>query len=339
MRGGTDIRYRVSGRRGSARGVTGRARPAPSAAGRSRGPPAGRRPAGRGARPAPPPAAGVIRSRRRCSSGSPGAASTSSATVCSSAAVCPDAVPPGVRMRRATRSKYCSVPPRTVRVRPAPHQAGPLEHREVVGDVALVRAEPGRQLADRGPVGAEREQQPHPGRVAEGAQLVGVGDVEQVGVHGSSVKSELTLCQGPDQTRRPWRPPTPDRPPATRRRRRPLRRRRRRALRAPRGGRAGGHPAARARRRGRLRRPRPGIPRRGAERRPAGRRARPAPARHPPPRRGAADRGPGRLRGVLARDGAHHGRRDAPGRAAGGQRGATCRSGRCSPRRGRRGMP
>ena len=98
-------------------------------------------------------------------------------------------------------------------------------------------------------------------------------------------------------------------------------------------GRARRRPAAGAGRRRRLRRPRPGRPRRGPERRPAGRRARPAPAGHPPPGGRAAHRGPRGVRGLLARDGAHHGGRHAPGRAAGGEHRARRRSARCSPPR------
>ena len=71
---------------------------------------------------------------------------------------------------------------------PAAHQAGPLEDGEVVGDVALVRREAGRQLAHRGALVTEGEQQAHPGGVGQGAQPRGVVDVEEVGFHPSSVK-------------------------------------------------------------------------------------------------------------------------------------------------------
>ena len=191
--------------------------------------------------------------------------------------MCPDAAPPGVRMRRATRSKYRSVPPRTVRVRPRRTRPGPLEHGEVVGDVALVRAEPCGQLADRGTVGAEREQQPHPCRVAEGAQLLGVGDVEQVGVHVIKRQEQLTLCQAPDpdsarmeatHTTRPDTSPSAATAATTGVAARCADLVAERFV-LPAGGCAGRRPAARARRRRRLRRPRPGIPGRGAERRPA----------------------------------------------------------------------
>ena len=91
----------------------------------------------------------------------------------SMAAVCPDAAPPGVRMRRATRSKYCSVPPRTVRVRP--RRTSPAFSSTARWWATLPLLVPSRVASwlTRGAVGAHRQQQPHPRRVAQRAQLVG----------------------------------------------------------------------------------------------------------------------------------------------------------------------
>ena len=81
-------------------------------------------------------------------------------------------------------------------------------------------------------------------------------------------QERLTLCQGPDQNRRSWRPPNPTLPepaPADVAARCADLVAERFLL--PELG-TGRHPAAPSRRRGRLRRPRPGIPGRRAQRRP-----------------------------------------------------------------------
>jgi hypothetical protein len=63
------------------------------------------------------------------------------------------------------------------------------EHLEVVGNVALIAAEHGGELADGGPPLAEGEQQPVTRRVAQGLELGGGRDLENFAeiVHSESV--------------------------------------------------------------------------------------------------------------------------------------------------------